>query len=383
MYRALESVAFLSCGPALHPILPRSQCWCIDQANSKFVLQIRQPIYWRIELPVSNVEESRRAQEFRNILDGVLRLQRTRCPFQWDSTGSIAARRKLLSWGKSWSPALQDSTEEKGGNYEEFGSSAIDAAAFADDGSWKRRCVFRDSHRCDSGIEVAVDERLGQNVDEARLSNNSCGTVLAVAILPEAGCRLEERPGRVQFCHLLSPDDEFSSNNLGTPASTPWSFFLEAIAVPRRILQLVVTLSPVTLTSATVSVHERQRPAGALLGGFILPFWDPHSTAAVRLLPMFLTRLFETLTSFQITPSSADSHSGATAVGAYARISGVKQYLDSLIPDADTGEPTRTWVRRTTVRNLGAEGDFVTTGLANPSLPMKATNSRPPASDLR
>ena len=52
IYRAPGSVAFLSCGSALQPILPKSQCWCLDEDSSRFVLQIRRPQYWRIELPV-------------------------------------------------------------------------------------------------------------------------------------------------------------------------------------------------------------------------------------------------------------------------------------------------------------------------------------------
>ncbi|MBE3047617.1 hypothetical protein IMZ48_34910, partial [Candidatus Bathyarchaeota archaeon] len=82
MYRAPGSVAFLNCGSALQPILPRSQCWCIEQDSSRFVLQIRRPQYWRIELPVADPEDARREELLRGILDGVLLFEKTRCPFQ-------------------------------------------------------------------------------------------------------------------------------------------------------------------------------------------------------------------------------------------------------------------------------------------------------------
>lgn len=82
IYRAPGSVAFLSCGSALQPILPKSQCWCIDEDNSRFVLQIRRPQYWRIELPVSEPDDQERALVLRDVLDKALLFEKTACPFQ-------------------------------------------------------------------------------------------------------------------------------------------------------------------------------------------------------------------------------------------------------------------------------------------------------------
>lgn len=82
IYRAPGSVAFLNCGSALQPILPKSQCWCLDEDNSRFVLQIRRPQYWRIELPVTDPADEERALILRDVLDKVLQFEKTRCPFQ-------------------------------------------------------------------------------------------------------------------------------------------------------------------------------------------------------------------------------------------------------------------------------------------------------------
>lgn len=79
IYRAPGSVAFLNCGSALQPILPKSQCWCIDEISSKFVLQIRRPQYWRIEIPIGDAEQ---AQALRDVFDKVLQFEKTPCPFQ-------------------------------------------------------------------------------------------------------------------------------------------------------------------------------------------------------------------------------------------------------------------------------------------------------------
>ncbi|KXJ89462.1 inheritance of peroxisomes protein 1-domain-containing protein, partial [Microdochium bolleyi] len=82
IYKAPGSVAFLSCGSALQPILPKSQCWCITEDNSQFVLQIRRPQYWRIELPVEDDDDEERASLFRDILAETLQFEKTECPFK-------------------------------------------------------------------------------------------------------------------------------------------------------------------------------------------------------------------------------------------------------------------------------------------------------------
>ncbi|KAI1430684.1 inheritance of peroxisomes protein 1-domain-containing protein [Xylaria sp. CBS 124048] len=82
IYRAPGSVAFLSCGSALQPIFPKSQCWCINEDNSRFVLQIRRPQYWRIEIPVTDPDDAQRAVLLRDVLDKVLLFEKTECPFE-------------------------------------------------------------------------------------------------------------------------------------------------------------------------------------------------------------------------------------------------------------------------------------------------------------
>ncbi|KAI3319040.1 inheritance of peroxisomes protein 1-domain-containing protein [Xylariaceae sp. AK1471] len=82
IYRAPGSVAFLSCGSALQPILPKSQCWCINEDNSRFVLQIRRPQYWRIEVPVADPDDAHRAVLLRDVFDKILLFEKTECPFE-------------------------------------------------------------------------------------------------------------------------------------------------------------------------------------------------------------------------------------------------------------------------------------------------------------
>ncbi|KIE01522.1 hypothetical protein MAJ_02327, partial [Metarhizium majus ARSEF 297] len=103
VYRAPGSVAFLSCGSALQPILPKSQCWRVDQQNCKFILQIRRPYYWRIELPVSNIEQMNKARQFKDTLEKVLLFEKTICPFRRAFTVELPETPDVKL--KPWRPA--------------------------------------------------------------------------------------------------------------------------------------------------------------------------------------------------------------------------------------------------------------------------------------
>ncbi|KAI1385308.1 inheritance of peroxisomes protein 1-domain-containing protein [Hypoxylon trugodes] len=104
IYRAPGSVAFLSCGSALQPILPKSQCWCIDEDNSRFVLQIRRPQYWRIELPVSEPDDKERALLLRDVFDRILLFEKTHCPFQRSFIVELPEEPDTPIKKKAWTP---------------------------------------------------------------------------------------------------------------------------------------------------------------------------------------------------------------------------------------------------------------------------------------
>ncbi|RYP05925.1 hypothetical protein DL764_003483 [Monosporascus ibericus] len=104
IYRAPGSVAFLSCGSALQPILPKSQCWCIDEVSSRFVLQIRRPQYWRIEVPVADPDDAQRALILRDVFDRILLFEKTECPFQRSFTVELPQRPQTPVKKKPWTP---------------------------------------------------------------------------------------------------------------------------------------------------------------------------------------------------------------------------------------------------------------------------------------
>lgn len=51
LYRSKpHNIAFIHSGSILHPVLAKSQCWCVDEARGIFCLRIRPGSYWRIEI---------------------------------------------------------------------------------------------------------------------------------------------------------------------------------------------------------------------------------------------------------------------------------------------------------------------------------------------
>ncbi|KAF6812552.1 hypothetical protein CSOJ01_05101 [Colletotrichum sojae] len=100
------SVAFLNCGSALQPMLPKSQCWALEEDSSKFVLQIRRPSYWRIEIPVTNPTEQELAAALRGILDQILQFEKTECPFKRSFTIVIPEKPKTPAKKRPWTPPV-------------------------------------------------------------------------------------------------------------------------------------------------------------------------------------------------------------------------------------------------------------------------------------
>lgn len=109
IYRAPGSVAFLNCQNALRPILPKSQAWCVD-GDSKFVLQIRPPQYWRIEVPNTTAAERLGVEELKKVLDQVLRFEKTPCPFQRDFTVELPEEPQTPIKKRPWRPVERHSS---------------------------------------------------------------------------------------------------------------------------------------------------------------------------------------------------------------------------------------------------------------------------------
>ena len=96
-------MAFLSSGNTLRPILSRSQCWCVD-GESKFVIPIGDQSYYRIELPNKYPEEITAIEEFKKVLDKILKYEKTPCPFKRGFTVELPEPPKTPVRIKPWKP---------------------------------------------------------------------------------------------------------------------------------------------------------------------------------------------------------------------------------------------------------------------------------------
>ncbi|KAK2778282.1 hypothetical protein CKAH01_03238 [Colletotrichum kahawae] len=101
------SVAFLNCGSALQPMLPKSQCWALEEDSSKFVLQIRRPNYWRIEIPVTDPAEQELAATFKGVLAQILQFEKTECPFKRSFTVALPEKPKTPVKKRPWTPPVK------------------------------------------------------------------------------------------------------------------------------------------------------------------------------------------------------------------------------------------------------------------------------------
>jgi hypothetical protein len=92
----------LNCSNALRPILPKSQCWEVEPG--KFVLQIRRPQYWRLEVYNKSNEEISRAEELKDVLSKVLLFEKTICPFQRSFTVELPELPHTPIKKRPWKP---------------------------------------------------------------------------------------------------------------------------------------------------------------------------------------------------------------------------------------------------------------------------------------
>lgn len=125
IYRVLGSVSFLSSGSTLHPILAKSQCWCVD-GESKFVLRIRHDNYYRIELPNTCPEENLKVEEFKTVLAKVLQYERTVCPFKRGFTVDLPEPPETPVRKRPWKPQQRSNTIEAHGVNARMEDSDVD-----------------------------------------------------------------------------------------------------------------------------------------------------------------------------------------------------------------------------------------------------------------
>ena len=88
----------------MHPILPKSQCWCVDDSSSKFVLQIRRPQYWRIEVPISSPDDQQASERLKEVLSQVLLFEKTPCPFKRSFTVELPEAPTTPVKKRPWRP---------------------------------------------------------------------------------------------------------------------------------------------------------------------------------------------------------------------------------------------------------------------------------------
>lgn len=120
LYSVPGSANFLHAGTLLHPLLKRSECWCVDGMR-KFVLRAREPdTYYRVELPADEDVDLEKIEELKFTLSKMLFYEKTPCPFQRTFTvdlpedrnepvrkkrkSSGPAKRWRLDRGHSWRP---------------------------------------------------------------------------------------------------------------------------------------------------------------------------------------------------------------------------------------------------------------------------------------
>lgn len=115
VYRAPGSVAFLNCGRVVQAILPKSKCWCVEPSEGKFVLQMRKPQYWRIELKDIHPDDLQPVEALKDVFTQILLFDKTACPFGRSFSVDLPEPSPIIykPWKAPPRPAKDVTTEPK------------------------------------------------------------------------------------------------------------------------------------------------------------------------------------------------------------------------------------------------------------------------------
>lgn len=171
IYRAPGSVAFLNCANALRPILPKSQVWCVD-GDSKFVLQVRRPQYWRIEVANKSEEDKNKVDELKRVFGEILLFEKTPCPFQRDFVVELPEAPSTPVTKRPWKPVQGPRPQTPSGQDTaiEFGYGSPAFARRASSSSPLRQSLLSNSRR-NSELDLGV--RFTSDGTHSPLSNST------------------------------------------------------------------------------------------------------------------------------------------------------------------------------------------------------------------
>ncbi|KAI5291959.1 hypothetical protein KEM52_006726, partial [Ascosphaera acerosa] len=85
------------------PLMPSSQCWCVD-ARATFVLRVGRLAYYRVELPAESPADLRRAAELKQLLARLILFDATPCPFARDFSLPLPAGMTTPKKRRPWRP---------------------------------------------------------------------------------------------------------------------------------------------------------------------------------------------------------------------------------------------------------------------------------------
>ncbi|KAL2115092.1 hypothetical protein VTJ04DRAFT_10755 [Mycothermus thermophilus] len=300
IYRAPNSVAFLSCGSALQPILPKSQVWCVDVESSKFILQIRRPQYWRIELPIGTEEEVNLAQHLRQVFDAILLFEKTECPFQRPFTVELPERPQTPVKKRPWTPARRSS--------------------------------------------ASLPLTPSTPVEIARLHE---GTPRGSICLGDLRSARESRRALTE--HAITEEPPLTQNGPATADNTP---SMSRVERAKRVFGAQPTLSPAAIVRSR-SAEPRREPRSASTASVTSP---TESVESLRGRESWLT--------VPLPPSPPLSSPGSPVIWSPLPPSQARQTTASLEAAFDhtvTTKPSRTWSVITTDSNVDSECSAVST----------------------
>lgn len=290
------SVAFLSSGNTLRPILAKSQCWCVD-GESKFVIPIGDYSYYRIELPNKHPEDNDAIEAFKRVLEQILKYEKTPCPFKRGFTVELPEPPETPVRLRPWRPRERPQTQPGSPRRKpsDHVMKAMDSSDFEDLESLEtssngtvtgasRHIKIEPHYADDVGADIINDNITADYVREpgvdmrksTRASHQHAGVSEIISTAPknEAG-RSITAPAHLVF--HTNPSSE-STDNIPVPTKLPSKLENESASLPSSVDSFHSFHSPISPLPPSPPYSNPSSPSPKLESecGFVVPRTRAH-----------------------------------------------------------------------------------------------------------
>lgn len=241
----------------MRPILPKSQCWCVD-GEAKFVLKVGPDAYYRVELPTATEEEHQKAVTLKDVLAKLLQYEVTACPFKRGFTVDLPEPPTTPIRKRPWKPRRPSHSTTLRASDPELESGSPNGEPTTRDHS------DRESQNAETG-----ESSKSESTDEDKIASRISTALTPKNIdISDAADDFDDRPAA-----LFAPGDD-ELDEMKTPTRPKPLIYGRAITAPP---QLSLTVIPRSKPTPTIPIPLKLEKDSSSISSSMDSFHSFHS----------------------------------------------------------------------------------------------------------